>query len=143
MDEQTLNALRSRLENERQRLENEIAELRDSAVKATTYLENETDAYDDHLADDASEVFEREKDLALLHNLEHELDGVKHALERIERGTYGTCEECGRLIAEKRLLARPMATTCIECQSRLERQQQAAVEIQNEEARIPLTRTVE
>lgn len=40
---------------------------------------------------------------------------IKEALERIENGTFGICEECGEAIALKRLRARPMATLCIHC----------------------------
>lgn len=53
---------------------------------------------------------------------------VKEALERIDQGTFGICESCGRSISEKRLMARPVTTLCIECktegehQERLERQ---------------------
>lgn len=40
---------------------------------------------------------------------------IKEALERIENGTFGICEECGEKISEKRLRARPMTTLCIDC----------------------------
>jgi DnaK suppressor protein len=53
---------------------------------------------------------------------------VKEALDRIDNGTFGVCESCGRPISEKRLMARPVTTLCIECktekedQERIERQ---------------------
>src|SRR4030066_536050 len=53
---------------------------------------------------------------------------VKEAMDRIDNGTFGICESCGRSISEKRLMARPVTTLCIECktegenQERLERQ---------------------
>ena len=40
---------------------------------------------------------------------------IETALERIEEGTYGICEECEKVISEKRLKARPVTTLCIEC----------------------------
>ena len=40
---------------------------------------------------------------------------IEAALERIEDGTYGICEECGKAIADKRLKARPVTTLCIKC----------------------------
>jgi DnaK suppressor protein len=46
---------------------------------------------------------------------------VRHALARIEDGTYGYCEECGNPIGASRLLARPEARLCIACQTRAER----------------------
>ncbi len=42
---------------------------------------------------------------------------IKEALERIENGTYGICEECEEWIAEGRLKARPVTTLCIECKT--------------------------
>jgi DnaK suppressor protein len=48
---------------------------------------------------------------------------IKEALERIEDGTYGLCEACGEPISEKRLLARPVTTLCIECKARQEKQE--------------------
>jgi DnaK suppressor protein len=45
---------------------------------------------------------------------------IKEALERIEEGSYGICEECGEDISEARLKARPVTTLCIECKKRQE-----------------------
>lgn len=45
---------------------------------------------------------------------------IKDALERIDNGTYGICEECGEDISEKRLLARPVTTLCIDCKKKQE-----------------------
>jgi DnaK suppressor protein len=45
---------------------------------------------------------------------------VKEALERIEDGSYGVCDRCGGDISEKRLIARPVTTSCIECKKKEE-----------------------
>jgi DnaK suppressor protein len=45
---------------------------------------------------------------------------IYEALKRLEDGTFGVCEECGRKISEKRLLVRPIATLCIRCKEREE-----------------------
>ena len=42
---------------------------------------------------------------------------IREALDRIEMGTYGICEECGEEISEQRLMARPVATLCIDCKT--------------------------
>ncbi len=47
--------------------------------------------------------------------LRHEIAQIRMALLRIENGTYGTCGQCGKQIARKRLEARPIATRCIDC----------------------------
>jgi len=48
---------------------------------------------------------------------------IKEALDRIEDGTFGTCEACGKPISEKRLLARPVTTECIECKTEQEKRE--------------------
>jgi DnaK suppressor protein len=50
---------------------------------------------------------------------------IQRALERIEEGTFGICEECGEGIPAKRLKARPVTTLCIACKSRLETHERA------------------
>ena len=45
---------------------------------------------------------------------------IKDAIERIDAGTYGICEECGEDISEKRLKARPVTTLCIDCKKKQE-----------------------
>ena len=49
--------------------------------------------------------------------LRAEIGQIRHALLRIENGTYGTCVQCGGEIARERLAARPIATRCIACAS--------------------------
>lgn len=48
---------------------------------------------------------------------------IKAALERLEEGSYGICEECGEEISEERLLARPVTTLCIKCKTRQEHEE--------------------
>jgi DnaK suppressor protein len=75
----------------------------------------------DHLADTATETFMRELDDGLEENADHLLDAIDAALLRIARGTYGTCEVCGKPITEARLEAVPYATLCIDDQRATER----------------------
>jgi RNA polymerase-binding protein DksA len=77
---------------------------------------------DQHQADVGTETFEREKDLSILERVEAELNDVEHALARISEGTYGTCEACGKPIAEERLEAVPAARMCLQDQAEAERQ---------------------
>ncbi len=67
-----------------------------------------------HMADDATDVAEQAKTLALRIHLEGMLKDVDRALVRISKGKYGLCEQCGKPIAEDRLKAMPWATLCIE-----------------------------
>lgn len=67
-----------------------------------------------HMADDATDVAEQAKTLALRTHLEGMLKDVDRALVRISKGKYGLCEQCGKPIAEDRLKAMPWAALCIE-----------------------------
>jgi DnaK suppressor protein len=58
----------------------------------------------------------RDLDYRLLTMYTEMLKNVQHALERLEEGSYGTCEECGSDMKEKRLQALPFARYCVECQ---------------------------
>ena len=68
-----------------------------------------------HLADPASDEYEEEVNLGLLENEAELLEEVNDALDRIERGTFGRCENCGRDISRERLEALPYAHYCIRC----------------------------
>ena len=70
---------------------------------------------DQHLADHASEMLDREVDESLGDNAEQIVHEIDVALGRIEDGTYGTCGRCGQAIPEERLEAVPYATLCVSC----------------------------
>jgi len=116
-------AARRRLDEERTRLEG----VRDAF--AVEHLDDEDEsesiselsALDQHQADIGTETFEREKDFSILERVEAELNDVEHALRRIDDGTYGTCEACGRPIEEERLEAVPAARLCLADQAAAER----------------------
>ena len=56
--------------------------------------------------------FDRERDLGILAQIESELSDVEAALERLENGSYGSCEVCGRPIEDSRLEAAPATRLC-------------------------------
>jgi RNA polymerase-binding protein DksA len=113
---------RARLLMEQQRLETELQEIENRTARVSeSERANELSAYEDHPADLASETFEREKDLAIGESVESLLNQVLIALEKVDRGTYGICDACGRPIKKARLNALPFATLCLGCQDRIER----------------------
>ena len=91
------------------------------ADEAETESISELSALDQHQADIGTETFECEKDFSILERVEAELNDVEHALRRIDDGTYGTCEACGRPIEEERLEAVPAARLCLADQAAAER----------------------
>ena len=68
-----------------------------------------------HMAELGSDNFEQEFTLSLLANEEDRLGMIETALQRIEDGEYGLCEECGGVIAKTRLTALPYTPVCIKC----------------------------
>jgi DnaK suppressor protein len=113
------------LAEHRVELEKEAAELRaelgDAKAKIAARLgDAATEAGDDE-ADASSKLFEREHELALSNNTCELLEQTEHALARIEAGTYGVCESCGKPIGKARLQAFPRATLCVACKQRQER----------------------
>ena len=76
------------------------------------------DMYD--LADDERE---RQFSILLCNRDREKLELIDEALERIEDGTYGICEDCGSKIAEGRIKVMPFARYCISCQSKIEKEE--------------------
>lgn len=74
----------------------------------------ELSSYDNHPADTGTELFEREKDIALNDHAEYEIEKIKAALKAIENGTYGRCKECGNEIPLERLETLPSTLYCKE-----------------------------
>jgi DnaK suppressor protein len=72
---------------------------------------------DEHDPEGATIAFERAQVAALLGQAEQHLADLDHAVSRLDQGSYGRCERCGRPIAAARLAARPAARTCIRCAS--------------------------
>ena len=70
-------------------------------------------AFDEEYADAGSATFERERDLSLVNNLRDLIDRIDKALAKVEDGTYGLCDRCGKPIEKLRLKALPYANLCI------------------------------
>ena len=115
---------RGLLEQEQARLE----AIRDGFTEdgLTTESEDESlselSSLDQHQADVGTETFNRERDISILESVEAELADIEHALKRLNEGTYGTCEACGKPIAEDRLEAQPAARFCLDDQWRAEQE---------------------
>ena len=81
---------------------------------ATTQSEMSGDVgLDDESADAGTATFEREKDLSIEQNVRDLLDKIERALKRIDDGTYGVCERCGKSIEKARIKALPYVDLCI------------------------------
>ena len=116
--------VRDRLEQEKTRLDDLRAG--DQREHLTDESEEESIAelshQPQHLADTGTETFNRERDLSILEQIEAELDDVEHALRRLDDGTYGVCEACGKEIGDDRLEAMPEARFCVNDQALAEQE---------------------
>lgn len=115
--------IKKRLTAERERLQQLRAGLAEETSQPGAGGEDvsELSSIDQHPADIGTEEFEREKDLSILESLDGELASIEAAFARVDDGTYGKCEVCGKDIGTERLEARPAATLCIEHQQEAER----------------------
>ncbi len=115
------NHYRDLLLEERKRVAAAIENLHEDHQGSMSDESGEDAVFDNHLADTATETYDRELDYTLEENSEHVLSDIDAALKRVEDGTYGVCSNCRSQIAEERLEARPWATLCIDCQRDRER----------------------
>ncbi len=114
--------VRKILTDMRQRLLNEIS-ARIAPDSPATIPEN------GDLADQAGDERERELSLLLTDREQGKLRAVDEALEKLKKGTYGLCEDCGNPITPQRLKAIPLAKLCFSCQTEEEKE----MSIQKEE----------
>ena len=78
--------------------------------------------YGDKSDENAQEIGEYTTNLATDKVLESALRDINSALDRIEKGVYGICKYCGDRISKKRMMARPVASACIPCKTKLQSQ---------------------
>ncbi|CAM4322637.1 hypothetical protein GCM10009799_08090 [Nocardiopsis rhodophaea] len=116
--EAELAAVRQELEEEMAQLREEIAE---TESKLAERLADSVDGAGDDPTDTGAKAYQREHDLALAYNTRDLLAQNERAVKRMDAGTYGVCESCGKAIGKARLQAFPRATLCVQCKQREER----------------------
>ncbi|MFJ6795770.1 TraR/DksA family transcriptional regulator [Streptomyces sp. NPDC091268] len=97
------------------------AELEASEVAISGLMRDSGDGAGDDDADTGTKNITRESELALAANATSMLEQTERALERLEAGTYGICENCGKPIGKARMQAFPRATLCVDCKQKQER----------------------
>lgn len=113
------------VEEARSSLQSEVLRLRSELVHSkeelTGLMRDSGDGAGDDQADTGTKNITREHELALAANAREMLEQSEHALERLDAGTYGLCEVCGKPIGKARMQAFPRATLCVEDKQRQER----------------------
>ena len=123
MNKKTLNELKGKLEKEVANIEKALKSFaeKDKNVKDdwdTRFPQWDGDSGSSALERAADQVEEYSTLLSVEHSLENKLKDINSALEKIKKGKYGRCEECGREISVERLKAYPEAKTCSKCQNK-------------------------
>lgn len=108
-----IDELRDRLEQEHAELEVQLTTIEDTSFAATQSEMSGDVGLDDESADAGTATFEREKDLSIEQNVRDLLQKIERALQKIEAGTYGICERCGKPIEKARIKALPYVDLCI------------------------------
>ncbi|GIN84837.1 hypothetical protein J6TS2_12230 [Heyndrickxia sporothermodurans] len=108
--------LRSQLLSDKKELEHRLQQNDHYGLNTEHSQESvgELSNYDNHPGDGGTELYEREKDIALNEHSEYDLKNINKALESMANGSYGKCAECGREIPEERLQAVPTTLYCKE-----------------------------
>ena len=108
-----LQELRERLLSERADLQGQFDELEESSFSANQSEITGEMGFDEEYADAGTATFEREKDLSIEQNVRDLLQKIDRALSRIDAGTYGICERCGKPIEKARVKALPYVSLCL------------------------------
>ena len=90
-------------------------------MKSQKEASGDLSGYSYHMADMASDSYDRELSLNIASEEQEIIYEIDEALKRIEEGKYGKCLSCNKRIPVKRLTAVPYAKYCIQCQSKEEK----------------------
>jgi DnaK suppressor protein len=120
-DKNALDAIRAELRQELVALQRQQTELEEDSFEGTQSDMTGEVGLDEDFADAGTATFDRERDLSIRNNIRDLIDQITRAIGRIDDGSYGTCERCGKPIDAARLKALPHALLCMDCKRREER----------------------
>lgn len=119
MDQATLKKIDAQLKEEKTKLETQLLQFSAKNARNPDDYNAVFPQYGDKEEDNATEVAQYSDNLTLERTLESALRDVKSALVAIQKGTYGICKYCKKPIDERRLVARPTSSSCINCKKQL------------------------
>ncbi|HKK54138.1 MAG TPA: TraR/DksA C4-type zinc finger protein [Patescibacteria group bacterium] len=120
MNQETLNQIKQELMDRKNKI---LEDLNDISREDSHEADNRSakfPEYGDKPDENAQEISEYSTTVETQRIFEKTLSDIDKALKRIENREYGTCKYCGQQINPKRLLARPTASSCIECKTKLQ-----------------------
>ena len=105
----------------REEITSEIKHIARENLKSQREASGDLSGYSYHIADMASDSYERELSFNIASGEQEIVYEIDEALKRIKEGKYGKCVDCGKNIPAKRLKAVPYTNCCIQCQSKEEK----------------------
>ena len=118
LNKKQLTHLEKRLLEERARVIKELGHYGESFNSSLQASDGDLSSYSFHMADQGTDAMEREKTFLFASREGKFLNHLEDALVRIDKGEYGRCSECGKLIEKERLEAVPHAQQCLQCKLR-------------------------
>ena len=119
MNKDVLQKIKEELLRRKARIEHELAQFAQKDEGVEGNYRSKFPNFGEKEDENAEEIATYGDNLSIEYSLENTLRDINAALGRIEDGTYGKCKYCGKEISDKRLLARPVSSSCIECKERL------------------------
>jgi DnaK suppressor protein len=113
LSKKEIEELKEKLLSERRDLQAQYDELEELSFGSNQSDLSGEMGFDEEYADAGTATFERERDLSLVNNLRDLMERIDKALAKIDEGTYGLCDRCGKPIEKLRLKALPYANLCI------------------------------
>ncbi len=120
MDSKTLKQIEKDLLKRKAQILKSLTDISKSDYHEADLLGAKFPEYGNKADENAQEISDYSTNLAAEKVLEKTLDDIEKALQSIEKGVYGVCKYCGQDINKKRLIARPVASSCISCKSKLQ-----------------------
>lgn len=116
----TIKEIQKNLIEQKERISRDLSEVSRQDDHESDNTSTKFPEYGDKPDENAQEIADYSTNLVTEKILEKSLEDVNNALARIQKGTYGTCKYCGKPIPEKRLIARPTASSCVACKTELQ-----------------------
>lgn len=104
----------------RDNITDQIRHISEDTQKSQRDASGDISGYSIHMADVATDTYDREFSLGLASNDRELLYEIDEAIKRLEEGNFGTCEECSKPITKSRLKAIPYTKLCLKCQKKQE-----------------------
>jgi DnaK suppressor protein len=116
-----LGKIREGLLKQKAQILEELMNVRGQSNKSTKDAAGDLSSYTFHMADMATDLYDREFSLEMAEGERERLFDLDDAIKRIDEGAYGVCDMCDKPILKQRLKAIPQAQNCIKCQEEVEK----------------------